>query len=133
MVIGASVIAILPIAISSKSNSETGTLGVGAYIFVLFCLFACYNLSYQMRFNGLSAKFFYFIVYNFLLISVSAVMMGGAQSKRVGMYSLMACLIPVVMAIENNFAHKIVVRVFLYTALISATFLFSSSMSMLLT
>ncbi len=127
------VIALLPIVLGTKSNSDTGTLGVEVYLFVLLCFLIFYILSYRMIFNDMSAKFFYFIIYMFSLTSISSVLMGSAQSKRVGMYSLMISLVPLVKSIEDNYKQKIFLRMIIYIVLILPTLLFSSSLNMLLT
>jgi isocitrate dehydrogenase kinase/phosphatase len=123
----------LPIALGSKSNSATGKLGVEVYIFALLCITVFYASSYRMVLNNIPAKFFYFLIYMLSLTSISAVLMGAAQSKRVGMYSLMISLIPLVKSIEDNYKQKKQVRMVIYIILILPTFLFSSSLNMLLT
>ncbi|MCF1428204.1 MAG: EpsG family protein [Shewanella sp.] len=127
------VLVILPLAVGTKSNSDTGTLGVEVYLLVMVALFIFYISSYKMVFNGVSAKFFYYITYLISLTSMAAVFMGSAQSKRVGMYALMITLIPIVKAIEDNYKQKKPVRTITYFILILPTILFSSSLNMLLT
>ncbi|MBS9866978.1 EpsG family protein [Vibrio alginolyticus] len=127
------VIILLPFALGTKSNSDTGTLGVGVYLFVMVVLFIFYILSYRMVFNDIPAKFFYYLIFLLSLTSVSAVLMGSAQSKRVGMYALMITLIPIVKAIEDNYKQKRAVRIIVYIVLILPTIIFSSSLNMLLT
>lgn len=128
-----SVIILLPFALGSKSNSDTGQLGVGVYLFVMGIMFIFYISSYRMVFNDISAKFFYYLIFLLSLTSVSAVLMGSAQSKRVGMFALMINLIPIAKAIEDNYKQKRIVRTIIYFTLIMPTILFSSSLNMLLT
>lgn len=128
-----SVIILLPFALGSKSNSDTGQLGVGVYLFVMGIMFIFYISSYRMVFNDISAKFFYYLIFLISLTSVSAVLMGSAQSKRVGMFALMINLIPIAKAIEDNYKQKRIVRTIIYFTLIMPTILFSSSLNMLLT
>lgn len=124
---------LLPLALGSKSNSDTGELAVEAYIIVMFFFIVFYALSYHMKFNDISAKLFYFMIYMLTLISVSAVVMGTGQSKRVGMYSLMVSLVPIVKAIEDNYKQKVYIRMVVYIVLILPTLFFTSSLNMLLT
>lgn len=131
--LGLLVIIVLPIALGTKSSSDTGNLGVGVYLFVLFALFIFYCMSYKSKLNFYAAKFFYFFIFLISLTSISAILMGSAQSKRVGMYALIICLIPLVKAIEENYHQKKLVRVIIYVTLILPTLIFSSSLDMLLT
>ena len=108
-------------------------LGVGVYLFVMLMLLIFYILSYRNRLNDISAKFLYYFIYLISLTSLAALLMGSAQSKRVGMFALMIILVPVVKAIEDNYKQKMFVRVTLYIMLITPTILFPSSLIMLLT
>ena len=127
------VTALLPFALWTKSNNETGILGIEAYLFLMAALFIFYISSYGMVFNGVSTKFFYYIIYLIALTLEAAVLMGSSQSKRVGMYALMIALIPIVKAIEDNYKQKRTVRIIIYFILILPTILFSNSLNMLLT
>ena len=127
------VILLLPMALGTKSNSDTGSLGVGVYLIVLSMLIVFYALSYRLQFNEMSAKFFYFLLYMLALTSISAILMGSGQSKRVGMFSLMIALVPLVKSIEDNYKQKKYPRMAVYIVLISPTLLFTNSINMLLT
>lgn len=127
------VVMMLPFAISNKSISETGTIGVQAYIFVLAILIAFYCFSNNFRFKGMFVKLLYVLTYVFMLTCVSVGLMGGAQSKRVGMFALMIALVPISMTIENRYKHVRLIRFIVFVILTSATFLFSSALNMLLT
>lgn len=127
------VIIALPFALDSKSNSETGSTSVIIYLFSIGAIIFFYLLSYRFSFRSTAAKFFYFLIYTIFLTSVSAAIMGSAQSKRVGMFSLMISLIPTVFAIEKNYKQRVLVRALVYVLLLLPTLLFSSSLNMLLT
>lgn len=127
------VLALLPVALSTKSSSETGELSVWVYLAALGALIVFLVGSMGGRFEGVHKKMFYFVLYMFVLVSVSAALMGGAQSKRVGMFVLMVSLVPFVMVIEEKYKQKKLVRSFVFLVLISPTLIFKSSLNMLLT
>ncbi|ENJ1749382.1 EpsG family protein [Vibrio parahaemolyticus] len=127
------IIGLLPIALSTKSNADTGTLGVGVYLVVLSAVTLFVAFSNKLSMDGLTAKFFYYSVYLLSLTSVSAVLMGSAQSKRVGMYSLVISLIPLTMSVEKCFRQRNLVRGFVYVFLLLPTILFPSSLMFLMT
>lgn len=131
-----SILALLPIAAGSKSNSVTGE--VPAYMFVV--LFSLIILGYLAIFNfkfknkpPIFTQFLYFLFYCYVLIIEGAVVLGAAQSKRLGMISLVLCLIPLVMSIEARFKQKILVRLLFLIVLTSPTVLFKNAFSLLQT
>jgi hypothetical protein len=128
-----SVIVMLPFALGTKSNNDTGDVGVEIYILVMITLFVFYVFSYRFVFNDVAAKFFYYFLFLISLTSFSTFLMGSAQSKRVGMYSLMIMLVPIVKSIEDNYSNKKLLRLIVFVVLILPTLLFSSSLGMLLT
>ncbi|WP_289132889.1 EpsG family protein, partial [uncultured Spongiibacter sp.] len=127
------VLMLLPIALSSKSSSETGELSVWVYLVALGALIVFLVASMGGRFEGVHKKMLYFVLYMFVLVSVSAALMGGAQSKRVGMFVLMVSLVPFVMVIEEKYKQKRLVRPLMFLVLISPSLIFQSSLNMLLT
>ncbi|MFG6139546.1 EpsG family protein [Halomonas sp. B23F22_10] len=128
-----SILLLLPFALGTKSESDTGVLSAWAYLFVVIIFLLFYAFSYGAKFNNLSAGFFCYFLFLVFLIFFSAVLMGSAQSKRVGMYALMICLVPVVIAIEENYKQRFLSRSIVYVVLILPVFVFSSSLEMLLT
>lgn len=127
------IIFLLPYAISTKSFSDSGVLGVEVYILILMFIIIFYSLSYRLKFNGISAKLFYFLIYMLILLSTSSIFMGNAQSKRVGMFILMISLIPLVKSIEENYKQRIFLRCMFYLMVVLPTFIFYSSRSLLMT
>lgn len=127
------VVLLLPYTLDSKSNTESGEVAAGLYLFILIVVFLIYIASYRFKVNAFIKKFFYMYIYMISLLSMSIVLMGSSQSKRIGMYCLIISLIPLTIAIESNFKHKSLVRIIIFITLISPTLLFSSSLDMLLT
>lgn len=127
------ILLLLPFALSTKSESDTGTLNAEVYLVVIFFILIFYIASFRLRLNEMAAKFFYYFMYIIILCSASVLLMGSAQSKRVGMFALIISLIPMVIAIEHNYKQRTLVRTIIFTILISPTLLFSSSLEMLLT
>ncbi|WP_172892938.1 EpsG family protein [Buttiauxella agrestis] len=119
--------------LSTKSNSETGELGAGVYLAMSVALLGFYCVSYQFKLDDLSKKVMHLQVYFISLIVVSISLMGGGQSKRIGMFCLVLMLIPTVIAIEQNYKEKKIVRVAFFIVAILPTYIFSSSRDMLLT
>ncbi|HAS6064096.1 TPA: hypothetical protein I7135_18210 [Vibrio vulnificus] len=122
------VLALLPIAIGTKSTSDTGTLGPEVYIIALSFLFVfSFLLVYFSR-----EKRYYFILfpyaYLFLLVTEAMLLMGTGQSKRVGMMSLLLYLLVFVGLIEKikNIKHGF--RFVLFFVCVLPTFIFSSTM-----
>ncbi|WMX35614.1 EpsG family protein [Aeromonas caviae] len=127
------IIMLLPFALATKSNSDTGTLGGEVYLIVFFLIILFYSFTCKFRFDDLSSRFLHFFIYMFSLALTSFIVMGGAQSKRVGMFMLMVSLVPLILVIEKKYKQKKIVRATIYTVLIMPTFFFSSSRDMLLT
>lgn len=130
------ILLLLPVAAGTKSNSSTGE--VPAYMF--FMVFSLLILTYLAVFHfklksrpPIFTQFFYFLLFCYLLIIEATVILGSAQSKRVGMIALVMCLIPLVMAIEVRFKQKMMIR-FLFLILLAApTVLFKNAFSLLQT
>ncbi|WP_256383792.1 EpsG family protein [Photobacterium toruni] len=130
---GLLILIILPFVLGTKSDSDTGTLGIWVYIFVMLIMFIFLILSFRYKLDRESQVFYYYSIYLLILVSFSGILMGSGQSKRIGMFSLVIMLIPIVKAIELNYIQKKLVRFFIYIMLILPTVLFSSSLNMLLT
>jgi hypothetical protein len=122
----------LPLALSFKSSSSTGVLGAEFYLFVMFFLMMFYLFLNSYVLNGEFAKYFYMQVYFFILTSSSIILMGSAQSKRVGMFCLLISLVPMVVAIDAKCKNKRLMRMVFLLVAVSPTFLFYSSFSLLL-
>ncbi|MFT6734264.1 MAG: hypothetical protein ACJAS9_002459 [Polaribacter sp.] len=131
-----SILVLLPIAAASKSNSVTGE--VPAYMFVV--LFSLMVLGYLAVFNfkfknrpPVFTQFFYLLLFCYALIIEASAVLGSAQSKRLGMMSLIVCLIPLVMSIEVRFKQNILVRLLFLIMLTAPTLLFQNAFSLLQT
>lgn len=131
LISAAGVLFLIPSAISSKSSSDTGVLGVEAYIVILVFILILYCSCSRWVLNTNFAKYFYAKVYFILLLLISAYFMGNAQSKRVGMICLLLTLIPFTAIIEKKFTNRIPARIIFVFAIAIPTFIFSSALSML--
>lgn len=127
------VIILLPFVLDSKSNMDTGEVAAGLYIVFLLIIFIFYLASYKFKLSNTNKKFTYMFIYMSLLLTISTLLMGSGQSKRIGMYCLVISLIPLVSTIETKYKHKPLVRVITFIILILPTLVFSSSLQMLLT
>ncbi|MGY3727794.1 MULTISPECIES: EpsG family protein [Cobetia] len=127
------VLVLLPFSLDTKSSSDTGELGVSIYIVALFSFFMFYILSYRLKFDCNSKMVLHYFLFILCIMLLSAALMGGNQSKRVGMYSLALCLVFVVQAIEDNYKQVKITRATIYTILILPTVVFPSSLYMLTT
>lgn len=136
LVASISILIILPVAAGSKSNSVTGE--VPAYMFaVLFTLIilgylAIFNFNFKNR-PPIFTQFLYFLFFCYVLMIEGAVVLGAAQSKRLGMLALVLCLIPLVMSIEIRFKQKVLVRLVFLLILTTPTFIFQNAFSLLQT
>jgi len=130
---GLGIFILLPYLLDSKSVSESGEVGAGVYLIFLFILFLVYAASYKFRLTNINKKLLYMFVYMLLLLSMSILLMGSAQSKRIGMYCLIISLVPLILSIESNYKQKALMRVILFIILTLPTLIFSSSLQMLLT
>lgn len=130
---GIAVFALLPFALGTKSESDSGEVNAGVYLIFLLMIFLFYLVSYRFKLKDLDKKLFYIFIYNIPLLSLSILLMGSAQSKRVGMFCLVISIIPLVKAIEENYKQKIALRILVFIGLILPTLIFPSSLNMLLT
>ncbi len=127
------ILILLPFAAAFKSKNETGVLGAEIYLLVMLMFLLIYTVLHRGVFNGIFAKFYYLQFYFIALTGLSIILMGNAQAKRIGMYCLLLSLIPVVLTIEEKIKNKRLIRFSFLMLMIIPTFLFSSTMSMLLT
>lgn len=124
---------LLPIALSTKTQSETGELGVWVYLVLMAAILIYYILLNKRSIKGLVLQSIYLMLYLISLSSLSAVLMGSAQSKRVCMGALLCFLIPLVQATDQRYKNSSIFRVLLYIIALSPTFLFSATQVMLST
>jgi|GEM_PF-1789805 len=131
-----SILILLPIVAASKSDSITGE--VPAYVYTL--LFSLMILSYLFIFHfnfkdrsPIFTQFLYFLLFCYILTIEAMFVLGAAQSKRLGMLSLVLCLIPLIMSLEARFKQKILVRCLFLILLTSPTLLFKNALSLLQT
>lgn len=130
---GSTVLFLLPFILTSKSNSDTGVLGVEVYIFIQLLILLFYVSVCSGVMNSIYAKYIYIQCYLISLVTISAIFMGNAQSKRVGMISLLLSLIPLITIVELKFKNIVTVRVLLIFIITLTTLVFNSSLSMLQT
>ena len=127
------IIFILPFALSTKSNTETGNVNSYVYIIISFLMLLFYYSSYRGKLNGVNLQLLYYQIYMNILLIVSILSMGGTQSKRVGMFCLSISLIMLVRAIEDNYKEKRLVRIAVCFLIISPTLIISNATQFLLT
>jgi len=125
------ILAFLPIALSTKSSSESGELSPQIYIFVQLVLFGCYILITKGHFNKEKVNWFLWNVFFLLLLFISVVFTGGTQSKRVGMLCFVLSLIPLIKMIDIRFKNVLFVRVVFILLLAAPTFIFKNALLML--
>jgi hypothetical protein len=122
------VFALLPLAVSTKSSSDTGLLGPEVYIIVLSLLFA---FSFMLVFFSRKRRFEIILFpygYLLMLLVESTFLMGSGQSKRVGMMSLLIYLLIFSGLIESSKNMKFLLRLILFILCFIPTFMFSSTM-----
>lgn len=133
MVLSVSVVAALPLFLSTKSDLDTGLLRSEIYLLAILAFAIFYIYSYNFIINSTSGNFFYYFIFSIFLVSISIFLMGSGQSKRVGMFALIISLIPTTIAIETRYKQKKLMRCLIYILLVIPTVIFPSSLSMLLT
>jgi hypothetical protein len=125
---------LLPIAAGSKSDSDTGDLPPYLYLIVYILVITVYLSVIKFDFNKYSVKYrqyFYMMSYFFCLILLSIFILGGAQSKRVGMLSLLLSLVPLTLLVETRFKQRVLVRVLFIIGLSVPTLMFHNARSLL--
>jgi hypothetical protein len=125
---------LLPIAAGTKSDSDTGDLPPLLYLVVYFVVVTVYLIIVKFDFSQYEIKYkqyFNMMLYFILLILLSVFVLGGAQSKRVGMLSLLLSLVPLALLVESRFKQKILVRMLFIVALTVPTLVFHNARSLL--
>lgn len=131
-----SILVLLPIAAASKSNSVTGEVPAYVYTLLFSLMILGYLLIFRFKFKDKApvfTQFLYFFFFCYALIVEAMVVLGAAQSKRLGMFSLVLCLVPLVMSVEIRFKQKILVRCLFLVILTAPTLLFKNALSLLQT
>lgn len=123
----------LPFMIGSKSSNDTGELGVFVYILCMLAILFIYCFVNKLKLYSDDASYFYLILYSIALTSVSGVLMGSAQSKRIGMICLLLTLISNTYTIEKIQKNRVFIRIIYLLVAFSPTLLFSSSRDFLFT
>lgn len=124
---------LIPLAVGTKSFSDTGDVNPLLYLSVIFITTTLFLAVYRLKINNNNAKYFYMLLYFLCLNSFTITIMGSAQSKRVGMFTLLLILIPITKIVEEFFVQKRLARVILYITFILPTFIFQSSLKFLMT
>lgn len=127
LIISMTVVLAMPIALSTKSHSDTGSLGVSIYFLcIFFLLFVQYGLKkFVIAKNCVDNA--YSMIFMLLLLLESTFLMGGAQSKRVGMIILSIQLLLMVRQFEMSFGNRIFKRVFMVVFCFAPTFIFPNA------
>ena len=127
---------LLPIAAGTKSDSNTGDLPPYLYLTIYLLVVVIYVVITRFNFNlkeyaSKYASYLYMMFYFLFLIFLSVFILGGAQSKRVGMLSLLLSLVPLTLLIETRFKQKVFVRVLFIFAVTAPTLIFHNARSLL--
>ncbi|RBP77387.1 EpsG-like putative glucosyltransferase [Shewanella putrefaciens] len=127
---------LLPIAAGTKSDSNTGDLPPYLYLTIYLLVVVIYVVITRFNFNlkeyaSKYASYLYMMFYFLFLIFLSVFILGGAQSKRVGMLSLLLSLVPLTLLIETRFKQKVLVRVLFIFAVTAPTLIFHNARSLL--
>lgn len=126
------VFVLLPIVKQTKSNSDTGLIGAEIYVFALSLLLLIYLLITKCKWVGKEKAFFLILCFFFVLSFESYFILGGAQSKRIGMICLILSLFPLARLIEERVKPVVLGRAFLFFFAVFPTFIFTSSFELLL-
>ena len=121
----------IPIAVSTKSVMDTGTVDIRYYVALISLIFLFFLFSIGFRVSGSNLTYFFIFIYFLSLLLCSSYFMGGGQSKRVGMFCLTIISIFLFKIIESEYKEKRLVAPFFYLFLTLPTIVFSSSRSML--
>lgn len=127
---------LLPFAAGTKSNSITGELPPYLYLIMLSALVILYLIVLSLRFKPFPPEFFiYFLImiYMVTLVFTAMFVTGEAQTKRLGMLSMLLMLIPLVKVIDYRFKQKLLVRVLFLVILAMPTLVFNNARSLLFT
>jgi hypothetical protein len=127
---------LLPLAAGTKSNSITGELPPYLYLIMLSALVILYLIVLSLRFKPFPPEFFiYFLImiYMMTLVFTAMFVTGEAQTKRLGMLSMLLMLIPLVKVIDYRFKQKLLVRVLFLVILAMPTLVFNNARSLLFT
>lgn len=130
------ILVLLPIAASTKSNSITGEVPAYIYTMLFSLMIIGYASIFQFKFKNkppIFSQFVYFFMFCYALIVEAMFVLGAAQSKRLGMFSLVLCLVPLVMSVEIRFKQKTFVRCVFLIVLVSPTLIFKNALSLLQT
>ncbi len=130
------ILILLPIAAASKSSSSTGEVPAYIYTMLFSLMILGYLLIFRFKFKDkppIYSQFLYFFLFCYALIIEAMVVLGAAQSKRLGMFSLVLCLVPLIMSVEKRFKQKILVRCLFLVILTAPTLLFQNTLSLLQT
>lgn len=128
------VIALLPVAASTKSSSNTGDLPPYLYFIIFTALIFIYLLILRFNFKAkrkVFREYFWMLMYLWGLIFMAMLVMGGAQSKRLGMLSLLLSLIPLITLIEFRFKQRVLIRLLFVIVLVLPTVMFNNSKNFL--
>ncbi|MBU3004208.1 EpsG family protein [Paraglaciecola arctica] len=128
-----SVLVLLPFVVSSKSNNNTGNMGSEIYLICLALIFLYLVLINKLKLTGISSKFFIIQIYNLILLCNAILLMGSAQSKRVGMFSLCISLFCLILISEQKMYRYRAFFLLKVLIIIMPSLVFSSSFDMLLT
>lgn len=130
------VLLLLPFAAGTKSDSNTGDLPPYLYFIIYSLMIFTYLavLKFDLKkCESIYRQFFNMQLYLLFLIFLGMFVLGGAQSKRVGMLSLLLSLLPLVLLIEQKFKQRVLLRIVLVIVLVLPTFVFHNARSLLQT
>lgn len=130
------ILALLPIAAGSKSNSVTGDVPAYIYVLIFSLMIMGYALIFKCKFKvrpPIYTQFLYLFLFCYVLLIEGMLLLGSAQSKRLGMFALFLCIIPLTMSVEIRFKQKILIRILFIVILTAPTLLFKNALSLLQT
>ncbi|RIH70361.1 hypothetical protein BJG01_08310 [Vibrio splendidus] len=128
----ASVIILLPLALSTKSSNDTGDIPIAAYLILQLIILIFFIFANKGKMLGQWIGYFYIQVFFFVLTLTSSFLVGSAQSKRIGMICLMISLLPMIKVIENRFKGNVSIRLCFFISAAAPALIFASSRNFLL-
>lgn len=129
-----SILILLPIAALSKSSSVTGEVPASMFVVLFSLVVLSYLVVFQFKFKSrppVYTQFLYFLLFCYVLTIEAWLVLGAAQAKRLGMISLVMCLIPLVMSIDIRFKQKKIISLLFLIVLTVPTLLFKNVFSLL--
>lgn len=123
-------ILLLPQMVSSKSNSSTGLDLIYLYVLVVLLSFLLFYITQRIvgHKNLLIRRISFFL---FILTVAASILMGGAQSERIGITSIQILIPFIILLIESHYKPRVLGRLILILIFLAPSFLFGSVLDML--